>query len=454
MFKKILIANRGEIAVRVIRACREMGIATVQVYSQADAGSLPVQLADESVCIGPPPTKDSYLSVPNIVSAALITGAEAIHPGYGFLSEVASFAEICGTVGLKFIGPPVSAIEQMGDKATARATALAAGVPTVPGSDGIVESEAEAFAVARQIGYPVVVKATAGGGGRGIRVVESEEELSRVLQVAQSEAGAAFGNADVYLEKYIRKMRHIEVQILADEHGHCIHLGERECSVQTVRHQKVVEEAPSATLSPDIRASIGAAAVKAAQAVGYTNAGTVEFIYTPEGEFYFMEMNTRIQVEHPVTEAVTGVDLVQEQIRIASGLPLSLKQEQVAWTGHSIECRVTAQNPQKGFAPSAGTLGQVRLPGGLGVRIDTQVYSGYTVPPFYDSNLAKIIVWAPDRAQAISRMRRALDETLIEGSPTNISFLQTILGDRRYQNNELSTAYLPTLMEEVGLSAS
>ena len=452
MFKKILIANRGEIAVRIIRACREMGIATVAVHSQADTDSLPVQMADQAVCVGPPLGKDSYLNVPNIVSAALITGAEAVHPGYGFLSETASFAEVCETAGIKFIGPPVSAIERMGDKATARETAKQAGVPTVPGSEGVLQTEADALRVASQIGYPVVVKATAGGGGRGIRVVESEEDLARILKVAQAEALAAFGNADVYLEKYITQMRHIEVQILADEHGNCIHLGERECSVQTVRHQKVVEEAPSATLTPEMRNRIGAAAVRAAQAVGYANAGTVEFIYTPDNQFYFMEMNTRIQVEHPVTEAVTGVDLVQWQIRIAAGEKLTLTQADVQLSGHSIECRVTAQDPDKGFAPSAGTLTQVRLPGGLGVRVDTQIYGGYTVPPFYDSNLAKIIVWGPDRAQAIGRMKRSLDEMLIEGSPTNISFLQKILADERYQNNELSTAFLPQLMEEFGLS--
>jgi acetyl-CoA carboxylase biotin carboxylase subunit len=451
MFKKILIANRGEIAVRIIRACREMGIATVAVHSQADAESLPVQLADESVCVGPPAGKDSYLNVPNILSAALITGAEAIHPGYGFLSELASFAEICGTVGIKFIGPSVSAIESMGDKATARATAKKAGVPTVPGSEGVLTSETDAVRVAAKIGYPVVVKATAGGGGRGIRVVEDEEELTRTIKIAQAEAAASFGNADVYLEKYIRKMRHIEIQILADEHGNCIHLGERECSVQTVRHQKVVEEAPSVSLTPQMRRKMGESAVRAAKAVGYANAGTVEFIYTPEGDFYFMEMNTRIQVEHPITEAVTGVDLVQWQIRIAAGEKLTIDQKDVEWNGHSIECRVTAQDPNKGFAPAAGTLSHVRLPGGLGVRIDTQIYNGYTVPPYYDSNLAKVIVWAPDRAQAIARMRRALDETVVQGSPTNISFLQRILGDERFQKNEISTAFLPMLMEEAGL---
>lgn len=452
MFNKILIANRGEIAVRIIRACREMGIATVAVHSQADNDSLAVQLADEAVCVGPPAGKDSYMNIANIVSAALVTGAEAVHPGYGFLSEVASFAEVCHACGIKFIGPSIDAIERMGDKATARATAKKAGVPTVPGSEGVLTSEADALRVASKIGYPVVVKATAGGGGRGIRVVEDEEELVRILKVAQAEAAASFGNADVYLEKYIRQMRHIEVQILADEHGNCLHLGERECSVQTVRHQKVVEEAPSATLSSSERRRIGDAAVKAAKAVGYANAGTVEFIYTPDGEFYFMEMNTRIQVEHPVTEAVTGVDLVQWQIRIAAGEKLTLHQKDIDWNGHSIECRVTAQDPQKGFAPAAGTLTQVRLPGGLGVRVDTQIYGGYTVPPFYDSNLAKVIVWAPDRAQAIARMKRSLDEFMIEGSPTNIPFLQRILNDRRYVDNEISTAFLPQLMDEAGLS--
>ncbi len=451
MFKKILIANRGEIAVRVIRACREMGIATVAVHSQADTESLPVELADEAVCVGPPAGKDSYLNVPNIVSAALITGAEAIHPGYGFLSEAASFAEVCTAAGITFIGPPVSAIEAMGDKATARRTAKAAGVPTVPGSEDVILEEAEAMRVATQIGYPVVVKATAGGGGRGIRVVEDEDELLRVLKVAQSEAASAFGNPDVYMEKYIRKMRHIEVQVLADQHGTCLHLGERECSVQTVRHQKVVEEAPSATLTPEIRQKIGEAAVNAAQAVGYTNAGTVEFIYTPEGDFYFMEMNTRIQVEHPVTEAVTGIDLVQWQIRIAAGETLPFTQKDISWHGHSIECRVTAQDPKKNFAPAAGRLTNLRLPGGLGVRVDTQIYSDYVMPPYYDSNLAKIIVWGANRAEAIARMQRCLDETVIGGIPTNIAFLQRILADPRYRNNDISTAFLPELMREEGM---
>jgi len=452
MFKKILVANRGEIAVRIIRACRELGIATVAVHSTADTDSLPVKIADESVCVGPGPGKDSYLNVPNILSAALITGAEAVHPGYGFLSEVASFAEQCEKLGIKFIGPPVSAIEKMGDKATARETAKAAGVPTVPGSEGIVAGEAEALKVAAQIGYPVLVKATAGGGGRGIRVVHSEDELSAVLKVAQAEAKAAFGDDGVYIEKYITEMRHIEVQVLADEWGNCVHLGERECSVQTVRHQKVIEEAPSATLTPEQRARIGAAAVQAAKAVAYSNAGTVEFIYTPSGEFYFMEMNTRIQVEHPVTEAVTGVDLVQWQIRVAAGEALPFTQEQVEWEGHSIEARVTAQDPARGLAPAAGTLTNVLLPGGLGVRVDTQVYSGYTVPPYYDSNLAKVIVWAPDRAQAIARLRRCLDEFVVEGIPTNIPFLQRILADPRYQGNDLSTAFLPKLMAESGMA--
>ncbi len=451
-FRKILIANRGEIAVRVIRACKELGIATVQVYSQADADSLPVLLADESVCVGPGAGKDSYLNVPNIVSAALITGAEAIHPGYGFLSETASFAEVCAAAGIKFIGPPVSAIEAMGDKATARETAKRAGVPTVPGSEGIIASEAEAIKVAAGIGYPVILKATAGGGGRGIRVVHSEDELIAALKVSQTEAAAAFGNADVYIEKYITLMRHIEVQVLADEHGNCIHLGERECSVQTVRHQKVVEEAPSATLSLEQRMTIGAAAVKAAQAVGYANAGTVEFIWTPSGDFYFMEMNTRIQVEHPVTEAVTGIDLVQAQIKIAEGERLPFTQNDISWHGHSIECRVTAQDPSRGFAPGAGRLTNVRVPGGLGVRVDTQIYSNYLMPPFYDSNLAKVIVWAETRAEAIARMRRCLDEFVIEGIPTNLPFLKTILDDPRYRNNDISTAFLPNLMDELGLT--
>jgi acetyl-CoA carboxylase biotin carboxylase subunit len=452
VFRKVLIANRGEIAVRIIRACQELGVRTVAVHSEADAGSLPVQLADESICVGPGPGKDSYLNIPNIVMAALNTGADAIHPGYGFLSEVASFAEVCATCGIKFIGPPVSAIEKMGDKATARATALAAGVPTVPGSEGILPGEAEALKIAARIGYPVVVKATAGGGGRGIRVVDNEDELTKVFKIAQAEAAASFGNDGVYLEKYITVMRHIEVQVLFDEQGNGIHLGERECSVQTVRHQKVIEEAPSATLSPRQRSQIGAAAVRAAEAAGYTNAGTVEFIYTPDDAFYFMEMNTRIQVEHPVTEAVTGVDLVQWQIRVAAGESLPFVQEDIVWNGHSIECRVTAQDPNKGFVPSAGTITDLRLPGGLGVRVDTQIYAGYTIPPYYDSNLAKIIVWAPDRRQAIDRMQRCLAETRVVGVPTNISFLNRILSDPRYRDNALSTAFLPRLMEEAGLS--
>lgn len=451
MFKKILIANRGEIAVRIIRACQELGIATVAIYSEADRDSLPVQIADEAVCVGPGPGKDSYLNIPNIVSAALITGAEAIHPGYGFLSEVASFAEVCASCGIKFIGPPITAIEKMGDKATARATAKKAGVPTVPGSEGLLATEADAIKLAHRIGYPVILKATAGGGGRGIRVVHDEEELLKELKVAQAEAEAAFGNGGVYLEKYIREMRHIEVQVLFDEHGHGIHLGERECSVQTRRHQKVVEEAPSPTLTPKQRSRIGDAAVKAAKAAGYANAGTVEFIWTPEGDFYFMEMNTRIQVEHPVTEAVTGVDLIQWQIRIAAGEKLTLTQRDVTWSGHSIECRLTAQDPSRGFAPSVGTLTDLRLPGGLGVRVDTQIYDGYSVPPYYDANLAKIIVWAPDRAQAISRAERALKELRVSGVSTNASFLRTILADSRYRSNDVSTAFLPRLMDESGL---
>ena len=451
MFKKVLVANRGEIAVRIIRACRELGVATVAIHSEADSDSLHVRLADEAVCVGPYASKDSYLNISNIVAAVRNTNADAVHPGYGFLSEVASFADICNTMGIKFIGPPVSAIEQMGDKATARETALAAGVPTVPGSDGLLTSEDEARRLAQSIGYPVVVKATAGGGGRGIRIAQTEDDLPKAMKVAQAEAEAAFGNGGIYLEKYITDMRHIEVQILADEHGNVIHLGERECTVQTVRHQKVVEEGPSVTLTPEQRMLMGSAAVKAARAAGYTNAGTVEFIFTPEGNFYFMEMNTRIQVEHPVTEAVTGVDLVKWQIRIAAGEVLTLTQADVNWNGHSIECRVTAQNPDKGFAPSAGKMSQFIMPGGLGVRVDTQCYSGYTVPPYYDSNLAKVIVWAPTREEAICRMECALTEITVEGLPTNITFLKSILSDERYQQNRISTRFLPTLMDELGL---
>ncbi len=446
MFKKILIANRGEIAVRVIRACRELKIATVAVYSQADADSLHVRLADEAVCVGPPSSKDSYLNAPNIISAAVVTGADAIHPGYGYFSEVPSFAEACEACKIKFIGPKPACIERMGDKAKAREMMIAAGVPVVPGTKGILQNEQEAFKLAAKMGYPVMIKASSGGGGKGIRLVQNEEELSRVLKIARTEAEAAFGNPDVYMEKFLVEPRHIEVQILADEHGHVIHLGERECSIQNQRHQKMLEEAPSIAVSPSLRAKMGEAAVKAARAVGYSNAGTVEFLLDSKNNFYFMEMNTRIQVEHPVTELVTGLDLLKEQIRIAEGEKLTLNQKNVRINGHSIECRITAEDPDKDFAPSSGQIEEIILPGGLGVRLDTHIYPGYVVPPYYDSLLAKLIVWGRDRDEAIGRMSRCLSEFHIGGLKTNISYHQKIMSNAYFRRGELSTSFIKRCM--------
>ena len=446
MFKKILIANRGEIAVRVIRACREMKIATVAVYSQADAESLHVRMADEAVCVGPPSSKDSYLNAPNIISAAVITGADAIHPGYGYFSEVPSFAEACEACKIKFIGPKPSCIEKMGDKAKAREMMISAGVPVIPGTKGVLQNEQEAYKLASKMGYPVMIKAASGGGGKGIRLVQNEEELGRVLKIAQTEAEAAFGNSDVYMEKFLEEPRHIEVQILADEHGHVIHLGERECSIQNQRHQKMLEEAPSIAVTPSLRSKMGEAAVKAARAVGYANAGTVEFLLDSKNNFYFMEMNTRIQVEHPVTEFVTGMDLLKEQIRIAAGEKLLTSQKNVHINGHAIECRVTAEDPEKDFAPSSGTIEDVIFPGGLGVRIDTHIYPGYAVPPYYDSLLAKLIAWGRDRDEAISRMTRCLSEFHISGLPTNLSFHEKIMSNAYYRRGELSTSFIKRCM--------
>jgi len=446
MFKKVLIANRGEIAVRVIRACREMNIATVAVYSQADENSLHVRLADESVCIGPPASKDSYLNAPNIISAAVITGADAIHPGYGYFSEVPSFAEACEACKIKFIGPRPVSIEKMGDKAKAREIMQAAGVPVIPGTKGALQNEQEAFKTASKMGYPVLIKASAGGGGRGIRHVHSEEELAKVLKIAQMEAESSFGNPDVYMEKLIEEPRHIEVQILADEHGQVIHLGERECSVQNARHQKMLEEAPSVALTSSVRSKIGEAAIKAAKAVGYVNAGTVEFLLDERNNFYFMEMNTRVQVEHPVTEAITGVDVVKEQLRIAAGDKLGYSQKDVQIRGHSIECRITAEDPDRGFTPSSGKIESILLPGGLGVRVDTHIYPGYVVPPYYDSLLAKLIVWASDRQSAIDRMTRCLSEFTIEGLKTNIPFHMKIMANEYYRKGELSTSFIKKRM--------
>lgn len=450
MFKKILIANRGEIAVRIIRACREMKIATVAVYSQADADSLHVKMADEAVCIGPPTSKDSYLNAPNIISAAVITQAEAIHPGYGYFSEVPSFAEACEACRIKFIGPNPASIEKMGNKARAREIMQSAGVPVIPGTKGALPNEQVALRTAAKMGYPVLLKAAAGGGGRGIRVIHNEEELRKTIKVAQAEAEAAFGCPDLYMEKFIDEPRHIEVQVLADQHGHVVHLGERECSIQTGRHQKMLEEAPSVALTPSLRNKIGEAAVRAAKAVGYTNAGTVEFLLDKDKTFYFMEMNTRVQVEHPVTEAVTGIDIVKEQIRIAAGEKLSFSQKDVQINGHAIECRITAEDPDKDFAPASGRIDNVVLPGGFGVRVDTHIYPGYVVPPYYDSLLAKLIVWGKDRSEAIARMSRCLTEFEISGLKTNINFHMKIMSNPAYRRGELSTSFIKRMEEQAG----
>ncbi len=448
MFKKILVANRGDIAVRVIRAAHEMKIPTVAVYSQADADALHVRLADEAVCIGPPERKGSYLHAPNILSAAVITGCDAVHPGIGFLAEVASFAEMCAAIGLKYIGPPVRAIEMMGDKIAARATMEKAGVPIVPGTNTALRDPLEASKVAAQIGFPVMIKAAGGGGGRGIRVVQNEEDFPKTLKTAQVEAESSFGNADVYIEKFIDTFRHIEVQILADEHGATLHLGERDCSVQTQRYQKMVEEAPAPHLDSAVRKRICDAAVKAARAAGYTNAGTVEFILVPDGTFYFMEMNTRLQIEHPVTEMVTGLDLVKWQIRIAAGEKLSFGQKNVEWHGHSIEVRLTARDPERDFAPSAGRIHTLRLPGGLGVRVDTHAFCGYDVPPYYDSMIAKIIVWAETRGEAVARMQRALHETEVVGVKTDLEYHKKILANAFFRKGDINTRFLATYVGE------
>ena len=448
MFRKILIANRGEIALRVIRACREMRISTVAVYSQADTDSLHVRLADEAVCIGPPPSKDSYLNMPNVISAAVVTGAEAIHPGYGYFSESPSFAEACEACKLTFIGPKASSIERMGDKARAREIMQGAGVPTIPGSKGVLSGETEALRLAAKLGYPVRIKAAAGGGGRGIRVVHSEEDLPNALKLAVAEAESAFGVPDVYLEKDLEEPRHIEVQVLADQHGCVVHLGERECSIQHGRSQKLIEESPSPAVDPHLRSKMGEAAIRAAKAVGYSNAGTVEFLLDRDGSFYFMEMNTRIQVEHPVTEAVTGIDIVKEQIRVAAGEKLGLAQKDIKFRGHAIECRITAEDADKGFTPAAGRISQVILPGGLGVRMDTHIYAGYQVPPYYDSLLAKLIVWGKDRSEAIIRMSRALSEFQVDGITTNIEWQRRVMSNSFFRKGDISTSFISRRMGE------
>ncbi|MCO4850202.1 acetyl-CoA carboxylase biotin carboxylase subunit [Bacillus vallismortis] len=444
MIKKLLIANRGEIAVRIIRACKELGIETVAVYSEADKDALHVQMADEAFCIGPKASKDSYLNVTNIVSVAKLTGTDAIHPGYGFLAENADFAELCEEVNVTFVGPSAEAISKMGTKDVARETMKQAGVPIVPGSQGIIENVEEAVSLANEIGYPVIIKATAGGGGKGIRVARTEEELIKGIKITQQEAATAFGNPGVYIEKYIEDFRHVEIQVLADNYGNTIHLGERDCSIQR-RLQKLLEETPSPALDSEIREQMGDAAVKAAKAVGYTGAGTVEFIYDyNEQRYYFMEMNTRIQVEHPVTEMVTGTDLIKEQIKVASGMELSLTQEEVEFQGWAIECRINAENPSKNFMPSPGEIKMYLPPGGLGVRVDSAAYPGYSIPPYYDSMIAKVITYGKTRDEAIARMKRALSEFVIEGVETTIPFHLKLLEHETFVSGEFNTKFLET----------
>ena len=441
MFRKILVANRGEIALRIIRAARELGIETVAVFSEADRDSLHVRLADEAVCIGPPPSSASYLHIPRIISAAEVTAAEAIHPGYGFLSENAHFAEVCESCHIRFIGPSTEMIRSMGDKAVARKTVAAAGVPVTPGSEGVLSSADDAVAVAQKLGFPVIIKAAAGGGGKGMRIATDEASLRNGVLTAQAEAEANFGSGEVYLERYIERPRHIEFQIFGDRKGNVVHLGERECSIQR-RHQKLIEESPSVALTPDLRERMGAAAIQGARAIRYEGAGTIEFLLGPTGEFYFMEMNTRIQVEHPVTEEVTRLDLIKAQIAVAAGEPLPWKQEEIHIDGHAIECRINAERPEQNFQPSPGTVRYFHGPGGPGVRVDSHLYSGYVVPSYYDSMVAKIICWGRDRDEALARMRRALQETVVEGIDTTLSFHLQILADEKFRRGEIHTGYL------------
>lgn len=441
MIKKVLVANRGEIAVRIIRACREMGIETVAVYSQADEEALHTQLADEAICIGPASSSESYLNMEQIISATLVSGADAIHPGFGFLSENSKFVELCEKCNITFIGPSSEVIQKMGNKAQARSTMIEAGVPVIPGSKEAVRDVSRGAEIAEEIGYPVMIKAALGGGGKGMRVAETRETFAASFQTAQKEAQMAFGDGTMYLERFVRNPRHIEFQILADCYGNAIHLGERDCSIQR-NHQKMIEESPSVVIDEELRSRMGQAAVQAAKAAGYTNAGTIEFLLERDGQFYFMEMNTRIQVEHPVTEWVTGIDLIQEQIRIASGLPLSYRQEDIKLSGHAIECRINAENPDKNFRPSPGTITDLYLPGGKGVRIDTAIYSGYTVPAYYDSMLAKLIVHADTREQAISKMRTALGEVIIEGIDTNIDYQYEIMNHPDYQSGKIDIEFI------------
>jgi len=442
LFNKILIANRGEIALRIIRVCRELGIKTVAVYSEADRDSLHVRFADEAVCIGPPPSRESYLNIPRIIAAAEVTGVDAIHPGYGFLAENTSFAEICNSSGLTFIGPTPEQIAAMGDKALAKETMKKAGVPVVPGSDGVVKGPRQAIELAQNIGFPVMLKATAGGGGKGMRIVREPEELESAFQMASSEAQSAFGNGDLYMEKFVEQPRHVEIQVFGDKYGNVIHLNERDCSVQR-RHQKLIEESPSPILTPELRKRMGEAAVKGAKSVKYLGAGTIEFLVDKDRNFYFMEMNTRIQVEHPVTELIVDLDLIRMQIEVAAGKRLPKKSPKPR--GHAIECRINAEDPANDFRPSPGEITGFHMPGGFGVRVDTHCYAGYRIPPFYDSLIAKLIVFAPTRDEAIQKMRGALEEFTIEGIHTTIPFHRRVMEDPTFRSSAFDTSYVDTL---------
>ena len=441
MLKKVLIANRGEIAVRIIRACREMGIRTVAIYSEADKDALHVSLADEAVCVGPATSSKSYLNMKAILEAACLTGADSIHPGFGFLSENSTFAKICEEMGIKFIGPNYKLIDLLGNKSKAKETMKKAGVPVVPGSEGLIKSKEEAVSIAEQIKYPVMLKASAGGGGKGIRVAYNKDQLEKEYDLVKQEAKVSFNDDSLYLEKFIENPRHVEIQILADEHGNCIHLGERDCSIQR-RNQKVLEETPSSILDDKTRKKMGEVAVNAVKEIGYSNAGTIEFLVDKNKDFYFMEMNTRVQVEHPVTESVTGIDIIKEQIKIASGETLSYKQKDITFTGHSMEVRINAEDPSKNFMPCPGKITDLHLPGGNGVRIDTAIYPGYTIPPYYDSMIAKIIVHGKNRDESIAKMKSAISELVVEGITTNADFILKILEDKDFVSNNYDTSFI------------
>lgn len=451
MLKKVLIANRGEIAVRIIRACREMGISTVAVYSEIDREALHTQLADEAVCIGPAMPKDSYLNITNILSACVLTGADAIHPGFGFLSENPKFAKMCKQCNIKFIGPDYETIEMMGNKAKAREIMKASGVPVVPGYEGEIRDEVHALEIAKEIGYPIMIKASAGGGGKGIRIAKNDEEFLMGFKTAKSEAKACFGDDSLYIEKYIQKPKHIEFQILADEHGNVVHLGERECSMQR-KNQKVLEEAPSNVLTPELRSKMGEIAKKAASAVDYKNAGTIEFLFDKDNNFYFMEMNTRIQVEHPITEMITGIDLVKQQLKVASGEKLSFTQDDIKIKGHAIECRVNAEDPDHDFRPCPGTIDELCVPGGMGVRVDSAIFCGYKIPHCYDSMIAKLITFGNDRNEAIVKMNRALSEFAVGGVKTNINFELSILETKEFLEGDYDTSFLAEKMVKKDVS--